>query len=725
MCFFPCLRNNYFFVFYFTVYALFNSLGFGAMEIQTKPLLKIRTPKIKCIISHKSYPDVIVCMFTGEINIFDPVSLQLKRTIGLLGCPIRTGVVIPSKDIVLLGTDEGTILVLDLGNFNIIETIKAHDDFIRKIAVDEVHQRLLTVSDDNRTKLWSYKDGVVLIHRYKDSKHFVMDACFCPGDLSQFITVSLDTKIRLYSVLNTKCIKTFKGHTNGINTVDFVNNSTFVTGADDLSMMVWDLKSTLPLATLREHSGNITKIRGIQGGFISCSEDCSVKFWNSDFKCYNTMMMGGRVWDAYNKDGRIFVGSDDELGVFQVAKSTSKSFLCDNKVFYNCKGVFYSTKINDFGAFNELANFDENFTDFQVSKNGKLVAVFCDGKFVVYSILGMRKKFSGSTSSFLFFDSDSFASVQDYEISVVKKFEVCNRITIPGIEALLTFGETTTSASFLAVVAGHVCHCSDGKVVHNFGVSASRAVIIHGYYVLISSKVSIFDSDYVCVQTYDLYIESYVVSDSVLYFSTASKSHYLILSKDAFYLGALKHLPGLFGASGDTLLYSDNEPKKETIDLDLIVYQRVFLNDRHAACPDSVKDKAILFLQSMNFHEEALLLCENENQKFEILLSLGRLEEAFRSANSRIKYRKLGEKFYKEQNLAEAAECFYRANDLENLFYTDVKSSKKYLDYVTEASKKAGKFNLAFLSAYKSKNYEECRNLLKDTPFITAFNEFY
>ncbi|ELA40939.1 uncharacterized protein VICG_02028 [Vittaforma corneae ATCC 50505] len=125
------------------------------MEVQTKAIFKTRTPRVKCVTSHPNYPDILVCLFTGEIRLYDPKTFNIKKSAQICEVPIRTAVIVPSKDCILVGNDEGCILVVDLGNLSVIETVKAHDDFIRKIVVDECNQRIITVSDDNRTKLWS------------------------------------------------------------------------------------------------------------------------------------------------------------------------------------------------------------------------------------------------------------------------------------------------------------------------------------------------------------------------------------------------------------------------------------------------------------------------------------------------------------------------------------------------------------------------------------------
>lgn len=692
------------------------------MEIQTKPLFRVKTPKIKCIISHKNYPNIIACMFTGEINIFDPKTLTLKKSVSVSTIPIRTGVIVPTKDWILLGTDDGTILVLDIASYNIIETIKAHDDFVRKIVVDESNSRFISVSDDNRTKLWSYKDGLVLLNKYKDSKHYVMDACFCPNDLNHFLTVSMDTKVRLYSVLNTKCLKTFKGHQGGINTIDFINSYNFVTGADDLNVIVWDLKSSMPIAVLKGHTGNVNKIKLLKNSFVSCSEDSSIRFWNMDYKCYNIINTQSRAWDLLYKDGKIFIGTDDEFIVYEEQKVDNQAFVCENKILYNSKNTLFSTKIDQINAFKELGTFDAEYTHFSANNNGKLICVFLEDQFTVYSTLGMRKKYFDKGNNLFFLENDSFVYLKDEKIIFVKKFEIEKSFLINNCSAILY----ANNNKILVVENNYASLFSiSGELIHNFKLRAEKAFIIGDFYVLAHAKISVFDKNFNLVDDFDNKIDSYVINDDVLFFNDNYKTNYLILSNKSCFLGNLKYCPYIFGIYDNNLFYLSEGIKQSKIDFDLILYQKNFLNGLKLEIGSGIKEKAISFLVSLKCYDEALELCENENQKFEILLVLGRYEEALGAANSPIKYEKLGKYFYEKGQMKHAAECFYKAGILDSLLLTDLNGDKKYLEYVAKEAKSCGKNNLAFLAAYKNKDFDFCKNLLKDTPFYNAFNEFY
>jgi len=692
------------------------------MEILTKPLLKVRTPRVKAIVTHKSYPYAIVCMFTGEVSLYDVKTLQFKKTLQICTVPIRTGAIVPSKDWILLGTDDGNILVLDIGNLSIIDTVKAHDDFIRKIAVDEANFRFVTVSDDNRTKLWGFKDEIVLINKYKDSKHFVMDVCFYPADRTQFLTVSLDGKIRLYSVSHVKYIKAFKGHERGINTIDFISPTIFITGADDYSVMVWDIKRALPIAVLKGHTKNVTRVIAMKNGFISCSEDSTVRFWNNDYKTFEVISLQGRIWELCYKDNKVFVGSDEELAVYQESKPNNFAVLCDNRIFYNQKDTFFSTKTDELGAVKELGSFEADFNSFSINSTGKYVGVTYDGEFIIYSILGMRKKFADAGKDLHFFDQDGMVFLKNGNIVVGRKNEISDEKAIENATKILF----CDGNSILINTSKTCLYSLDFKLIHEFNICAKYGALIGKNTVLMTdNKIHFFDDNFNTIDILDFEVDQYKICDDIMYFSSNNKSFYVIVANNKISINNMKHHSCMIGVRNGLLYYSSNGIKTEKIDYQMIEFQREFMLDLDPVPDESIRDKAIAFVEGLGFYDKALSLCREDNQKFEILIKLGNLQEALRSANSPIKFEKLGKKFFNQGDMANAAECFYKANNINSLFLSDLFGNKKHFNHVANAAKKSGQLNLAFLAFYKSKDFKNCRDLLKDTPFQSAFNKFY
>lgn len=694
------------------------------MEIQTKPVLKVRTPRVKCIISHPSYSNVIVCMFTGEITVFDSTTLQLKKSIQVSSVPIRTGAIVPSRDWILLGNDEGKLIVLDIGNFTILEIHQAHDDFIRRIAVDEANCRFVTVSDDNRTKLWSFKDEIVQVNKYKDSKHFVMDACFCPSNHNQFFTVSLDGKIRLYSASSTKCLKTYKGHSKGVNSIAFINSDTFVTGSDDATVMVWDVKRLQPITVLRGHTNNVNRVQATKNGFASCSEDTSVRFWNYDLKTTEVINMQGRVWDLCVKDGKIFVGSDEELAVFQEVRSSSHAFMCGHKIFYSVKNVLNSVKTDEIGAFKEIGDLDDDYETFTVNENGRLVAVVNKSGFTVYSTVGMRKKYSDAGKSPCFFGPDGFMYLKDRELAIVRKNELEHSFPVEDASRVLLAGRghafINSSRTCLYSIDDSGC-----ELAHEFDIRAHKAAFIGECFILMDEKIHIYSSNFDEFETFDHGVESFCIFEDIFYFSTQNKSFYLMIVGNKAYINSMRFHISLIGVRGDILFYFNNGIQQDKIDLEFIRFQKNFFLGLDPVPGEHIRDKAISFLEALGHYEKALAMCTDENQKFEILIKLGNLEDALKNANSPVKFEKLGKTFFNEGNMAKASECFYRSGDIGSLLLANVFGDRKYLGYVAKTAKENGQNNISFLAAYKNNDFESCKVLLRDTPFCKAFCKFY
>lgn len=693
------------------------------MEIQTKPVFKARTPKIKCITSHPSFPDVLVCLFNGEIRLYDPKTFSVKKTAQICNCPIRTAVIVPSKDCILVGNDEGFILVVDLGNLTVLETVKAHNDFIRRLVVDENNKRVISVSDDNRTKLWSFADGIVLVSKYKDAKHFVMDACLYPSDNNKFFTVSLDAKVRMYSVTSTNLLKVFKGHEKGINSIAFLNSETFVTGADDCNVMVWDVRRPSPVAVLKGHTKNVNVVKPLKSGFASCSEDNTVRIWNSEYKTTEVLPLQGRAWDVYYKDGKVFVGSDEELSVFQELSSVSIGILREGKIFYNIGNTIFSVKSDELGAYKELGELGDTFESFTVNSNGKLVAIMGNEEISVNSTLGMRKKYTDQGRDLCFIDAEKFVYLKNGEMIFVTKNEVTSKVAVEDINRVLYANETKVILNARKTAIYTIG--KPGSSIQELGITASKATMVGDYTVLFGEQIQIFNKNLEETAVLDYAVVSFILHDNIVMFSTVNKTFYLIMHEEQAHVSQMRYYGNLIGVKDNTLFYFSNGIKTDVIDIDFINFKRDFFSGLEPEPLDTFRDKAISFFETLGLHEKALGLCSDENQKFEILIKLNRLEDALQSANSPIKFGKLGRKFLSNGEFSKASECFMKADDLDSLFLTDTFGDKKYFEYVAERAKEIGRNNLAFLAAYKNKNYKMCAALLKDTPFYRAFVEHH
>jgi len=185
-------------------------------------------------------------------------------------------------------------------------------------------------------------------------------------------------------------------------------------------------------------------------------------------------------------------------------------------------------------------------------------------------------------------------------------------------------------------------------------------------------------------------------------------------------------IANIFAITDDKIFYSEKSKKNIKVcsfDQRFIKFQIDTLNSLKVEVPESLRTKAIAFYESLQMHSEALEICSNDNQRFEILIKLGKLDEAFKIASSPAKYNKLGHAYLRTCRFEQAAECFFNGNDIKSLFLADVFGKKMYLDFVAERAKNSGEMNLALLAYFKNNSFEECSSLLENTVFYNLFRK--
>ncbi|KAI5149776.1 coatomer subunit beta' [Enteropsectra breve] len=716
------------------------------MELQTNPTLKIRTPRIKALAVAKDTDEILVCLYTGEIQLYNSKTLKMTRSAKISDSSLRTGAIIHSKDWILAAGDDGLVYIVDFGTLRVLQKISAHDDFVRKIEVNEETKRIITVSDDNITKLWSYEHDFALVNVYKDSKHYVMDAAFCPSDPGFFVTVSLDCRARLYSVSGTKMLKKFKGHEKGINTLGFVSDYIFVSGDDSPKLLLFDYKSGNKIAELTGHTNNITKVYKLSKGFSTCSEDGTVRFWNDDYSLSSLLHVGLRIWSICEKNGRIFIGTDEELVVYEEHKIDLLGAVCDSKLIFNSHNKLKMIKLSgeeysgqtlvgtQIGVAKDLAELEENILKLKISQNGKIIGVETQDSVKVYSALGFRKKCDQEGSDLFFIDDDLFIIRNDEAIERYEKYEQTGYYKVNGLKNILYADSDIIVANIknrqdIATAVISMADLKDGEevsdFVHIFETAAENACVLGEYLVLFGDKMKIFDSSFEQIAECKERVASYGITENVLVYETGIKSFYGFVAEGKFHSYPLRNTKEIVGISKGYVFVLGDSIRAEKLDMEFINFQMSVLCGETVAVSDSLASRAIGFYEQLGMHEQALACCKDPSMAFEIYLKKGDLEKAAETAGSSIQFRKLGKCFMERGEMEQAAECFYKGKDLNSLLLADVFGAKKYLKEIGEISRLNNINNLSFVAFFKSGDYSQCLKLLEDGPYSTLFEKNY
>ncbi|KAJ3308653.1 Coatomer subunit beta', partial [Blyttiomyces sp. JEL0837] len=239
------------------------------------------------------------------------------------GYPIRTVKYISGHGI-LVGSDDGYLRVVD-DELKIVREFKAHNDYIRAVAVHPGKPLVLSVADDNVVNVWDYSKGWELVKTYKGHKHYIMSIALNPESPDEFATGSLDKTIKVWSLNQDAPLYELLGHTAPINTVSYFTNPTtgtvtLLSGSDDKTIRAWDLATRQCIKTISNaHENNVTTISIVGNNVITAGEDGAFKLWDSDtfdLKYAGDYGVQNRVWSvlsmprAVDKDDLLVFGTD-------------------------------------------------------------------------------------------------------------------------------------------------------------------------------------------------------------------------------------------------------------------------------------------------------------------------------------------------------------------------------------------------------------------------------
>lgn len=135
--------------------------------------------------------------------------------------------------------------------------------------------------------------------------------------------------------------------------------------------------------------------------------------------------------------------------------------------------------------------------------------------------------------------------------------------------------------------------------------------------------------------------------------------------------------------------------------------------------PDEQRGKLARFLEDQGFKEEALDIATDSEHRFELALSLNKLDVALdiaKERNEEHKWRSVGDAALSGWNAVLAEECFKSANDLGSLLLLySASGNREGLKTLAERAKAASAFNVEFECLWLLGDVEGCVELLRQT----------
>jgi U3 small nucleolar RNA-associated protein 13 len=182
-------------------------------------------------------------------------------------------------------------------------TRKAHDKDINAIDVHHASELFATSSQDKTVKIWSVEEGEVQ-GILKGHRRGVWSVKFAPPQTPSIqgeegavsgkgvvLTGSGDRTVKLWSLSNYSCIRTFEGHSNSVLKVIWLNvpkenekgrkQLLFASAGGDGLVKVWDANSGEAEGTLDNHEDRVwaLAVHPQTNTIVSGSGDSTVTFW--------------------------------------------------------------------------------------------------------------------------------------------------------------------------------------------------------------------------------------------------------------------------------------------------------------------------------------------------------------------------------------------------------------------------------------------------------------
>lgn len=181
-------------------------------------------------------------------------------------------------------------------------TRKAHDKDINALDINPAGQLFASASQDKTVKIWSVAEGEVQ-GVLRGHKRGVWSVSFAPvntpvihGDKgavagkSLILTGSGDKTVKMWSMSDYACIRTFEGHSNSILKVAWLNQHAegdkskrvqFASAGGDGLVKVWDANNGETEITLDNHEDRVWALTVHPGtnAIVSGSADSTVTFW--------------------------------------------------------------------------------------------------------------------------------------------------------------------------------------------------------------------------------------------------------------------------------------------------------------------------------------------------------------------------------------------------------------------------------------------------------------
>lgn len=551
--------------------------------------------------------------------------------------------------------------------------------------------------DDSLVKLWDYQTKQCLF-TFDGHEDNISAVAFHP-ELPIIISAAEDGKVNVWNSITYAIEEKLNYGLDRAWAIHAVKNSNYVALAYDEATVVIKI-------------GKETPIVSFNNGRVICAKQGEVQLAN--FKTIKDDLLDGEEVSTkfkelgnseifaqdikFSPNGRYFaLCGDSDYVVYTVHKF-------QNSGFGHAVSLVWSIN-NDYAVMTEQ-NTIKIFKDFAEHKSFK--TTFKANDLYGGKLIGVSTK--QSSQSISFFDWETFTCIRRIDVDCPKNVYWSNSgeyvvIVLEECFYVLKYNED--------VVAKHI---QAGAEIGEEGIEEAFTFLADFNEEIVSGE--------------------WVTGDAFVYTTSKGKLNYLIgdkiinhalIDKKMFVLGYVSQQNRLYLVNKSLkitsyeLLSSVIQAQREIVDSDPTLttkspdYKK--LKETLENVPENHKGKIAKFLESMNFKEIAYEVAVDEEHRFDLAISLNKINDAFRIAEKDIhnyeKLRKIGDIALKLGDINLAENCYKLSNDYNSLLLIySCLGDAEGMKYVAEASMADKKYNVAFQSFFSIGMPEQCYDIL-------------
>jgi len=324
--------------------------------------------------------------FTGHAESLGAISLP-KVTPPESSAAFKSPLSYPPQYL-LTGSQDRTVKRWDVQKSKALYTRKAHDKDINAIDISPTATLFASASQDRTVKIWSVEEGevqgVLRGHRRgvwtvkfapKDTPSIIGDSGPAAGK-GLILTGSGDKTLKIWSLADYSCLRTFEGHTHSILKVAWLSHPpsdrrkhvhVASAGGDGL-VKVWDASTGEAECTLDNHEDRVwaLAVHPVSNMLVSGSGDSTVSFWRDT---------SSETAEAQTNAATMFVEQEQELQNYIHAGSYRSAITLALQLNHPARllALFttVTTKVPEEGSLSGLKAVDEvlaSLSDEQLSK---------------------------------------------------------------------------------------------------------------------------------------------------------------------------------------------------------------------------------------------------------------------------------------------------------------------------------------------------------------------